>query len=126
MKITVLGAGTCIPSKGYSAPGDVLSDQSSTMLVDPGPGSIARLSALGYDYRMLTHVYFSHLHPDHTLDLLTLIQALGATPGWQRGDELVLLGCPGLTDFVEALLRTYRDITPETFDLKIEEFGADS
>jgi ribonuclease BN (tRNA processing enzyme) len=126
MKITVLGAGTCIPSKGYSAPGYVLSDQSSTMLVDPGPGSIARLSALGYDYRMLTHVYFSHLHPDHTLDLLTLIQALGATPGWQRGDELVLLGCPGLTDFVEALLRTYRDITPETFDLKIEEFGADS
>jgi len=125
MKITVLGAGTCIPAKGHSAPGYVLSDQVSTMLVDPGPGSIARLSALGFDYRTLTHVYFSHLHPDHTLDILTLIQALGATPGWQRSDDLILLGCPGLADFVEALLRTYGDISPETFDLKIEEFGAD-
>jgi ribonuclease Z len=125
MKITVLGAGTCIPAEGYSAPGYVLSAQSSTMLVDPGPGSIARLSSLGFDYRTLTHVFISHLHPDHTLDLLTLIQALGATPGWQRDEDLVLLGCPGLSDFVEALLRTYGDISPETFDLRIEEFGPD-
>jgi ribonuclease BN (tRNA processing enzyme) len=95
------------------------------MLIDAGPGSIAKLNALGFDYRTLTHVYVSHLHPDHTLDLLTLIQALGATPGWQRDEDLVLLGCPGLTDFVEALLRTFSDISPETFNLRIEEFGQD-
>lgn len=126
MKITVLGAGTCIPSEGYSAPGYILSAQSLTMLIDPGPGSIARLSALGFDYRKLTHVFISHLHPDHTLDLLSLIQALGATPGWQRREDLVLLGCVGLSDFVEALLQTYVDISSETYNLRIEEFGKDT
>lgn len=123
MKLTVLGTGTCIPSKEHSAPGYVLSGRSTKMLIDPGPGSIARLSALGIDYRTLTHVYISHLHPDHTLDLLALIQALGATPGWQRGDDLVLLGCLGLPDFVQALLQTYRDVSPETFNLRFQECG---
>ena len=125
MKITVLGAGTCIPSVGYSPAGYVLTGHSSTVLMDPGPGSIARMSINGLDYRHVNLVLVSHLHPDHTLDLMTLIQALGSTPGWWRTEALTLLGCHGLTDFVGTLLRVYPDIGPETFALKMLEFDRD-
>lgn len=119
----MLGGGTCVPVAGYSPPGYVLRIGASITLIDPGPGSLGRMAEYAIDYRRVGHVLVSHLHPDHTLDILTLIQALGAAPGFERQEDLTLIGCAGLTVFVERLLVTYEDIAPETFQVQIQEFG---
>ena len=51
-----------------------------------GPGTLARLAAAGVSHRDLKRVFVSHLHSDHVLDLVTLLQASNATPGWKRED----------------------------------------
>ena len=121
MQLTVLGAGTCLPAVGYSAPGYLLKLRGESLLLDAGPGTLGRLQAHDFNYQDLRNILITHLHPDHTLDLVTLIQALGATPGWTRTEELNLFGCAGLKDFMERQLEIFQDIGPETFSLNTIE-----
>ena len=121
MKITILGAGSCLPVANYSPAGCVVQIRDTVLLLDAGPGTLGRLAAHGLDYRTLDFVLISHLHPDHTLDILTLIQALDSTPGWQRERDLILIGCHGLRSFVSGALELYKDIGPESFALNVME-----
>jgi len=126
MQLTVLGAGTCLPFTGFSAPGYLLELSEDTLLLDAGPGTLGRIAGHDFDYRDLRFILITHLHPDHTLDLLTIIQAFGATPGWTRTDELSLIGCTGLKGFIERQLDIFQDIGPETFSLNVIEMDAGS
>jgi ribonuclease BN (tRNA processing enzyme) len=121
MQLTVLGAGTCVPVAGFSAPGYLLEFSGVSLLLDAGPGTLGRLPAHDFNYQDLRNILITHLHPDHSLDLLTMIQALGATPGWTRTDELNLIGCSGLRDFIQRQLEIFPDIGPETFSLNTIE-----
>jgi ribonuclease BN (tRNA processing enzyme) len=126
MTVTVLGSGTCVPLPSRATPGYLLSFQATPVLLDPGPGSLVRLSAAGVDYRQLEFVILSHLHPDHTLDLITLLQASNATPGFRRSLPLNIIGCKGLSAFLRRLFEVYEGIEPEGFALNVRELGAES
>jgi ribonuclease Z len=126
MTVTVLGSGTCIPIPARGAPGYLLKIGATPVLVDAGPGSLARLSAAGVSYRDLTLVLVSHLHPDHTLDLVTLLQANVATPGYHRILPLSLVGCRGLSPFLSRLFEIYDGIRPEGYALDIREMETES
>jgi len=125
MKLTVLGAGTCLPVRDHSPSGHLVELGDMPILMDAGPGTIARLAARGVRYQDLQYVLVTHLHPDHTLDLLTLLQASNATPGWTRSRPLTLVGCQGLEVFLEQLFRTFDGVAPETFRLEVREMGAE-
>jgi ribonuclease Z len=121
MVLTVIGAGTILPMAGRSPSCHLLRSADTAYVFDLGPGSLMRLAAAGLDYRDLDTVFISHLHPDHTLDLVTLLQATNATPGWSRTRPLFLYGCRGLSAFVSQLLEIFRDAVPETYPLHIME-----
>lgn len=124
MKLTVLGAGTCIPYPGYSPAGYLVTIGGIPVLLDAGPGTIARLADQGVSYRDLEFVLVSHLHSDHVLDLLTLLQASNATPGWQRVKPLALYGCQGLESFLERLFSLFDGVAPESFRLQVHELAS--
>jgi ribonuclease BN (tRNA processing enzyme) len=126
MTVTVLGSGTCIPVPARGAPGYLVRIGGTPVLVDAGPGSLARLSAAGVSYKDLTLVMISHLHPDHTLDLVTLFQANAATPGFRRTLPLSLVGCRGLSSFLALLFKLYDGIQPEGYALDIREMEAEA
>ncbi|MEJ2264044.1 MAG: ribonuclease Z [Anaerolineales bacterium] len=125
MKITVLGAGTCIPHENFSTAGYLVMLDGFPLLLDAGPGTIARMAAHGVSYQELDVVLITHLHPDHVLDLLTLLQANNATPGWSRQKSLTIIGCQGIQTFLEAQFRLFDGLEPETYSLKIYEMGAE-
>jgi ribonuclease BN (tRNA processing enzyme) len=125
MTVTVLGSGTCVPLPARGAAGHLVKIGDTPVLVDAGPGTLSRLSAAGVSYRDLTRVLLSHLHPDHTLDLVTLFQANGATPGFHRTLPLSLVGCRGLSSFLTRLFELY-DVQPEGYTLEIQEMEAES
>jgi ribonuclease BN (tRNA processing enzyme) len=81
------------------------------------------LAAQGVDYRELDFVLISHLHTDHVLDLLTLLQAYNATPGWQRKNELTIIGCQGIEDFLEQQFSLFEAVAPESYPLRIYEMS---
>lgn len=121
MKLIVIGAGTVLPAVSRSPSCHLLHVGSRAFVFDLGPGSLPRLAAVGMDYREIDTLFISHLHPDHVLDIVTLLQATNATPGWSRSSTLTIYGCRGLKEFISRLLNVFRDAVPETYRLDIVE-----
>ncbi len=125
MELTVLGAGTAVPSPRRSPAGYLLRVGDDALLLDVGPGTVGRLAAAGVSHRRLRRVFVSHLHSDHVLDVVTLLQASNATPGWTREEPLELYGCRGLAALVGRLTEAFEGLAPEGFPLRVVELGAE-
>jgi len=126
MKLTVLGAGTCIPYPNFSPAGYLVYINQAPLLLDAGPGTIARMAAQGINYQDLEFVLISHLHPDHVLDLLTLLQVYNATPGWTRTEKLTVIGCKGIENFLKRQFRLFDGVKPENYHLQVHEMNAET
>ena len=123
MHLTILGAGTAVPSPRRSPAGYLLRVGGEPLLFDAGPGTLARLAAAGLSYKELRRVFVSHLHSDHVLDLVTLLQVSNATPGWTRAEPLELFGCRGLAALVRQVTAAFDGTAPEGFALQVTELG---
>lgn len=73
--LTVLGAGTPYPRPDEACSGYLLDADGTTIWVDAGPGSFANLQRHTAPDR-LSAIWLSHLHADHTADLLSAFYAL--------------------------------------------------
>jgi ribonuclease BN (tRNA processing enzyme) len=121
LQLTILGAGTGVPLPHRSPAGVLVQIGKTPLLFDLGPGTMPRLDAAGVSYRDLEYIFLTHLHPDHTLDLVMLLQALNYTPGFTRERPLHLIGCLGTQSLYEGLLRVYPSVAPRGFELTIRE-----
>lgn len=73
--LTVLGAGTPYPRPDEACSGYLLDADGTTIWVDAGPGSFANLQRHAAP-EQLSAIWLSHLHADHTADLLSAFYAL--------------------------------------------------
>jgi ribonuclease BN (tRNA processing enzyme) len=121
MDIYILGSGTAIPSKGHSPAGVVVIHKGFPLLLDIGPGMLTRIQHAGLTYDELDHLLLTHLHPDHTLDLATLLQVFDSAPDFQRTRPFSIYGCRGMNGFLDRLLALYPDITPHTYSIITKE-----
>jgi ribonuclease Z len=121
LNLIIIGAGTVLPCASRSPSCHLLQIGEKAFVFDLGPGSLPRLASAGMDYRDIDTVFISHLHPDHVIDIITLLQATNATPGWNRTKPLTFYGCRGLEEFIRQLLLIFRDAVPETYVLNIVE-----
>lgn len=117
----MLGAGTAIPAPNRSQASLLVRLEGADFLFDIGPGTVNRLAAHGIDPFNLQHIYLTHLHPDHTLDLATLLQNLVSTPERIRTEPLFLTGCRGTLDFFAWMMRLYPDIIPDGYRFQLRE-----
>jgi ribonuclease BN (tRNA processing enzyme) len=113
-----------VPLPQRSPAGVLVQIGATPLLFDLGPGTIPRLNAASVSYRDLEYIFLTHLHPDHTLDLVMLLQALNWTPGFVRERPLHLIGCPGTQALYDGLLRVYPSVKPHSFEFTIREVSA--
>jgi ribonuclease BN (tRNA processing enzyme) len=73
MKITFLGTGTCIANSRRRHPGILIEINGSNFLFDCGSGTVYQLEKLGVKVSEIKHLFITHLHPDHTLDYITIV-----------------------------------------------------
>ena len=125
MELTILGAGTAVPTARRSPAGVLVRVGESPLLFDMGPGTLARLAEAGVSYRDLEYVYLTHLHSDHTLDLVTFLQVNESTPCWTRTRTLHLAGCRGTQKLYDQLASAYAGVAPKSYALDIRELGAE-
>jgi ribonuclease BN (tRNA processing enzyme) len=123
MEIILLGTGTAVPAPNHTPTSILLRSDRFTALLDIGPGAVHRAASCGADLFSLQHIFLTHLHSDHTLDLITFIQMNDSTPSWQRKAALYLTGCHGTRAFYEGLMQVYPGIAPSSYTLHIRELG---
>jgi ribonuclease BN (tRNA processing enzyme) len=109
MKITILGSGTCVPRLDRSACAVLVQIDSLNILLDLGLGTIRRLMESGATIFDLTHILFSHFHPDHTSELVSLLFATKYPDEGQRQKKLTVFGGNGLQNLYKGLQAAYGD-----------------
>lgn len=114
MKLTILGSGTCIPHNQRGSSGYLVETSKSKILLDCGAGTTWKLEKIGVNYLEIDHIFFSHLHPDHTGDLVPFLFATKYSRNKTREKPLFIWGGKGFVKFFDALKKAYGTwIVPE-------------
>jgi ribonuclease BN (tRNA processing enzyme) len=103
MIVTLVGTGSLVPSARRSTPALCLQGDGFQVTVDGGSGTLRRQAELGIDFRKTDVLLFTHVHPDHTLDLLHFLFASKYTPGFRRTAPIRIVGPPGFSRFLDHL-----------------------
>jgi ribonuclease BN (tRNA processing enzyme) len=108
MRLTTLGTGTASPSTRVNA-GHLVEAGAVTLLMDCGSGVAHRMGETGANWLGITHLAITHFHPDHTLDLTTLMFAwkYGTLPS--RAAPLTIFGPVGISKLLEQFATIYGD-----------------
>ncbi|MFD8569961.1 MBL fold metallo-hydrolase [Streptomyces sp. NPDC059639] len=118
LRLTVLGSATPYPEAGNPCSGYLVEGGGARLWVDAGSGT---LGALQRHARLdeIDAVWISHLHADHTADLLTAYYGL-LYADIRRERPLPLYGPPGIADRLADFLTTGDQRSPveEAFDIR--------
>lgn len=137
LRVTVLGSGNPWVTRAQSS-GSILVEvgnpERDLLIFDLGSGSLANFASLGLPVNALDKVFITHLHADHTADLITLF---GSYRKSGRVDRGVRVWGPsgaeprfGTAHFVDGIREacqwdseSTRSIhAPESFELSVTEF----
>lgn len=105
-EMIVLGSGTAIPHKDRFGPGYVLRINKQFLLFDPSAGTIYRAVKLGINLADISHIFFTHFHPDHIGDLVPLLFAL-KNLDIDPMVKIKIVGPPGFINFLNHLKEIY-------------------
>src|SRR5215210_1154217 len=76
MEITVVGSGTVVPRLERRQSCVVVRAGGQTLVFDLGSGAVRGMLRSGLDSFAVDRIFFTHLHPDHTVDVVSLLFAI--------------------------------------------------
>lgn len=125
MQLTVLGSGTVVPTLERGSSAYLVETGGERLVFDFGNGAVHALMKAGVDPRDLSHLFISHVHPDHTADLVPYLFACNYAPGWAGRRPLEVHGPVGFRQFFLDLQVPYRWLAPRGWDCAVFEHGRD-
>ncbi len=125
MEIFFLGTGTSIPALEHSPAGLIVRAADQSLLFDIGPGTLSRLHLASMTYDRIDQLLLTHLHPDHSLDLATLLLAFNYAPGAERTAPFTITGGRDLQDFFQRLVALYPEVAPVSFEILFRQVYRD-
>jgi ribonuclease BN (tRNA processing enzyme) len=113
--VTILGSGTIVPSLARSTCSFLLEAAGMKLLFDIGPGTMRRLLEAGTTIGEIDVLLLSHLHPDHSGELVSFLFANLYPEAYRRSRPFTLAGARGLRKFFDGLTAVYGDwiVLPE-------------
>lgn len=127
MIATVIGSGTCVPSRLRGSPCVLVQVAGSNLLCDTGPGSLRQLLNAGISIEDIDVLVYTHFHIDHTADFCPFLFAAKYGRGVERTRPLTVMGPHGLLQWYDDLTRVYgRWIVPDRFSIDWVESGCGS
>jgi ribonuclease BN (tRNA processing enzyme) len=106
-RVTILGSGTVVPSLLRSSCSVLIEYGESKLVLDLGAGTMRRLLEAGAAISEVSHLFFSHLHPDHTGEFVSFIFATKYPETYRRRTPFRVVGARGLLDFYAKLKGVY-------------------
>jgi len=108
-QITILGSGTCVPSLVRNPCSLLMKTGGENLLFDCGPGTMRRLLEVGVSLFDVSHIFFSHFHPDHIGELASFLFALKYPVPSSQKQPLTIVAGQGFRSFFERLKAVYGD-----------------
>lgn len=140
IEITFLGSGTGFPRQERASPGILVKIPHFNILMDSGPGAMRQLARLGLTTNDIDIIMYTHLHPDHTVDIIDFLfcakyqvvdkhnlvaavnRFIASRKDGFRTKPFHLIGPLGFKNFYRRLKNLYGHwITASTYPLKITE-----
>ena len=124
IRFHILGAGGAVPTPTHTPAAYWVTVDGHPILMDPGPGALVRLVKSGEAPRGVDHidrVLLTHLHPDHSGDLVALLFAFHSPVPTATG-PVIMCGPVGLNRLLEQLRGIYgRWLVPRLRELVVRE-----
>jgi ribonuclease Z len=108
LDICLLGTGGMLPLPERYLTAMLARYNGRKLLIDCGEGTQVTMKLLGWGYKTLDIICFTHYHGDHVTGLPGLLLTLGNAG---RTEVLTIVGPPGLKRVVEGLTIVCRDIS---------------
>ena len=128
--VTILGSGTCVPSLKRSSCCVLLKIGGANLLFDSGPGTMRRLLEAGITIFDISFIFYSHLHPDHTGELVSFLFATKYPDVNSRTTPLTITAGRGFWAFYKKLKNVYGnwiELSPGMLNIiELDNIGPDS
>jgi len=122
-ELIILGSGTGIPSLRRGSPGILSISESAKILIDSGSGTARKMLEVGITYLDLDLLLYTHIHPDHSSDLVPILFACKYAD-LPRKKDLLCVGGPGFKHYFDQLKGIYGSwIDPQSYRLTVEEIS---
>ena len=92
LDVTVVGSGTVVPRLERRQSCVVVEVGGETLVFDLGSGAVRGMLRAGLDPFSVDRIFFTHFHPDHTVDVVPLMFAMKYGAEAERDRQLALYG----------------------------------
>lgn len=124
MELIIIGSGTGVIQTRRGSPGYILKMGNQIFLMDGGTGTLRKCLEAGISHKDIDKIFYTHFHPDHTIDLIPFLFSTKYTPGFVRKKKLDLFGPIGFKDFYNNIIELYgTSITDVEYAINLEELS---
>jgi ribonuclease BN (tRNA processing enzyme) len=122
MEITVVGSGTVVPRLERRQSCVVVESGGETLVFDLGSGAVRGMLHAGLDPFAVDRIFFTHFHPDHTVDVVPLLFSIkyGAE---ERTRPLYLAGPEPFRSFWASLMEVWGAWMAGDYPTRVSEFS---
>lgn len=107
MKLIILGSGTGTPLCYRASPSAALLLNGNYFLFDIGPGTLRQMARVSLSHERINRIFITHLHPDHTADLIHFIFATRNPSVIRNRAPFGITGPEGIKKFISMLQDAY-------------------
>ena len=107
MRITVIGTGTVVPSLQRRQSCVVVRTGGETLVFDLGSGAVRGMLRADLDPCAVDRIFFTHFHPDHTVDAVPLLFAINYGSQEERARPLHVSGPQPFAEFWASLMKVW-------------------
>lgn len=121
MEITVVGTGTVVPRLSRRQSCVVVRTGDETLAFDLGSGAVRGMLHAGLDPFAIDRIFFTHFHPDHTVDVVPLLFSMNYGAEEPRGRPLHVAGPEPFEEFWSKILNVWGEWMEGDYPLEVSE-----
>ncbi|MBA3423646.1 MAG: MBL fold metallo-hydrolase [Rubrobacteraceae bacterium] len=121
MEITVVGSGTVVPRLARRQSCVAVRSGGEMMVFDLGSGAVRGMVKTGLDPFAVDRIFFTHFHPDHTVDVVSLLFAFKYGAEEEREKPLYISGPKPFREFWDSIQAVWGKWMLADYSIEINE-----
>lgn len=126
MEVTVVGSGTVVPRLERRQSCVTVRTGEETLVFDLGSGAVRGMLHAGLDPFAIDRIFFTHFHPDHTVDAVQLLFAMNYGADEPRTRPLAVAGPEPFEEFWRKILNVWGEWMEGDYPLEVTELPHES